>query len=80
MKIFIQKVDEIGCYEVYSIAYNLIYPKKHPHEPCATRNNNKNLRNAVADAYRPPPQNHHPFLPSILFIDRYRDVHHGPRR
>ena len=38
-------------------SYILINPTTHPHDPCATLHNNKNLRNTVADTYGAPPKN-----------------------
>ena len=37
--------------------YVIINLSTHPHEHCATRHTNKNLRNAIADVYGAPPQN-----------------------
>ena len=36
--------------------YLLINPSTHPHDPSTTLHNNKNQRNAAADAYRAPPR------------------------
>ena len=58
-------------YEPYSIAYVLIHPTTHPHDPCATLIINNNQRNSEADSYVAPPKRRLSFFNESSYYTPY---------